>query len=419
MIMSLILLTSCLTTQKYTAWRIEKNLLGNDLTAQFCVYNNKGEYFADKCFITWGSSNELNPYDVHSSGLSNCFNRYGAFCKLIYWNDQYVANYSGVQSYLLTANILKTSYPNSSLSVGVSGEKNGTRELCGFGVNHDSTDIESLKKLANDACTQAGYSSQILEYIDGKKISENYVKKSEKNNFPNEKYDEEFSNKLISVGIATGFFINSSGNFVTNSHVFDGECIDYKIKKNSELKNIKILANDPVNDIAVGKIKLNSQNSFLNLANEIKLGEEIILAGYPLALTLKSDSIKVNKGIVSSMSGINNNFSEIQIDAPVQKGNSGGPIVNMAGNVIGVTTSRLTNAQNVNFGKKTEILSLFLKSNNVKFSQTGSVNIKKTEEIASKLDMSTFQIFCTNTGEKWMELLGENKVPQEVSELIN
>ena len=50
MIMSLILLTSCLTTQKYTAWRIEKNLLGNDITAQFCVYNNKGEYFVDKTF---------------------------------------------------------------------------------------------------------------------------------------------------------------------------------------------------------------------------------------------------------------------------------------------------------------------------------------------------------------------------------
>ena len=149
------------------------------------------------------------------------------------------------------------------------------------------------------------------------------------------------------------------------------------------------------------------------------MGEEIILAGYPLALTLKSDSIKVNKGIVSSMSGINNNFSEIQIDAPVQPGNSGGPIVNMSGNVVGVTTSQLTNAQNVNFGKKTDILSLFLKSNNVKFSQTGSVNVKKTEEIASKLDISTFQIFCSNTGEKWMELLEKEKVPQEVSELIN
>ena len=415
-----IFLTSCrLATLDYNSLRLEKNNLGFDMVTQYCATNNSGQYLVDKCFSSWGSSRQLNEYDVTWTAVTRCYEMYGRPCLQIYRNDQYVANYSGLQKYLLQSDILKNSYPDTSFIAGAIGDKNGIREICGIGSTHQNPDDKEAKEAAINACTGLGYGNVSIEYMNGKRISDNYAENSKKNNFPNKKYDEDFLNKLFIVGIGTGFFINSSGNFVTNSHVIDGECIDYKIKQNSEFKDIQILANDPVNDIAVGKINLNSQNSFLNLANQIKLGEEIILAGYPLALTLKSDSIKVNKGIVSSMSGINNNFSEIQIDAPVQPGNSGGPIVNMSGNVVGVTTSQLTNAQNVNFGKKTDILSLFLKSNNVKFSQTGSVNVKKTEEIASKLDISTFQIFCSNTGEKWMELLEKEKVPQEVSELIN
>lgn len=418
-IFMLLLLNSCITTQKYAAWKMEKNLLGNDITTQFCVTNNLGQYYEDKCFISWGSSDQVTTYDVLSTAMIECRKLYGAFCRLIYWNDQYVASYNGLQNYLLQAKILKKSYPNISLSIGMTGEKNGNRELCGIALDHTSNDFAQLEELATGACVQMQYANLRVDYINGELKSKDYVKKSERNYNSDKNYNDDFLNKVFDVGIGSGFFINHSGSFITNSHVINSECISYKVKFKSELKQVKIIANDPVNDIAVGEIKLDSRNNFLRLAKKINLGEEIIIGGYPLSLVLKSDTLKVNKGIVSSMSGINNNFSEIQIDAPVQPGNSGGPIVNMYGDVVGVTTSQLTNAQNINFGKKSDILSLFLKSNGIKYNEKISDNIKKTEDVASQLKKSTVQIFCSNTGKNWMELLKDQKVPKEVSELIN
>ena len=85
-----------------------------------------------------------------------------------------------------------------------------------------------------------------------------------------------------------------------------------------------------------------------------ELGKErICLSCFPQA-------IKITRGIVSSLSGFNNNYSMLQIDAPIQKGNSGGPIINSKGEVIGIATLALKStreyeAQNVNFGVKVNL----------------------------------------------------------------
>ena len=87
--------------------------------------------------------------------------------------------------------------------------------------------------------------------------------------------------------------------------------------------------------------------------------QEVYVAGYPFG---GSSSIKVTKGIVSSLNGLNDNFSNIQIDAALQPGNSGGPIYDQRGTVIGVAVAKLdfkdflekTDAipENINFGIK-------------------------------------------------------------------
>ena len=68
--------------------------------------------------------------------------------------------------------------------------------------------------------------------------------------------------------------------------------------------------------------------------------QEIYVAGYPFGGQVSS-SIQVTKGIVSSLAGIANNISNIQIDAALQPGNSGGPILDEQGNVIGVAVAKL------------------------------------------------------------------------------
>ena len=71
-----------------------------------------------------------------------------------------------------------------------------------------------------------------------------------------------------------------------------------------------------------------------------QLLQEIYVAGYPFGNAVSS-SVKVTKGIVSSLSGIGDNFSQIQIDAALQPGNSGGPILDDSGQVIGVAVAKL------------------------------------------------------------------------------
>ena len=72
-----------------------------------------------------------------------------------------------------------------------------------------------------------------------------------------------------------------------------------------------------------------------------------MVGGFPLSNVLQNDSIKITRGIVSSLSGLNNNYSMLQIDAPIQQGNSGGPIINSYGEVIGVATSYLDQQKNL------------------------------------------------------------------------
>ena len=68
--------------------------------------------------------------------------------------------------------------------------------------------------------------------------------------------------------------------------------------------------------------------------------QDIYVAGYPFGMGISS-SVKVTKGIISSLTGVGNNFSEMQIDAALQSGNSGGPILDEQGNVVGVAVAKL------------------------------------------------------------------------------
>ena len=104
--------------------------------------------------------------------------------------------------------------------------------------------------------------------------------------------------------------------------------------------------------------------------------QEIYVAGYPFGSKVGA-TVKVTRGIVSSLSGIGNNFSNIQIDAAIQPGNSGGPIFNKGGSVIAVAAHKLdfkfalekmgTLPENVNFGVKSSVVANFLDSNNVSY----------------------------------------------------
>jgi S1-C subfamily serine protease len=135
-----------------------------------------------------------------------------------------------------------------------------------------------------------------------------------------------------------------------------------------------------------------------------QLGEDVVVAGYPFSDSL-SGSVKVTRGIVSSLSGPGNNSSIIQIDAAVQPGSSGGPIFNERAQVIGIVIAKasaeyfLTTTgalpENVNFGITVGTASAFLKGANVTFTRgEESAPPITVQEVAQEAQRYTIQLYC-------------------------
>ena len=141
--------------------------------------------------------------------------------------------------------------------------------------------------------------------------------------------------------------------------------------------------------------------------------------GYPLTGKL-SDSVKITKGIVSSLSGINNNIGQIQIDAALQPGNSGGPVLNEKGELVGIASAGLDKLlmakedsyipENVNFAVASPIVINILKSKKIKYAKTGLFSGSySSTELAELGNNSTVQLFCRNTLTAYKKLKSDNK----------
>jgi tol-pal system protein YbgF len=225
---------------------------------------------------------------------------------------------------------------------------------------------------------------------------------------PNPKYDDK---KIIIIVSGSGFFVSDQGHIVSNAHVV-GVCKKVKAYEEGVEVFLNILATDNVNDLGLVKGKFKN-TQYLNIKTDgAELGEDIVAFGYPLSQTL-NDSVKLTKGIVSSLSGLDNNYSQIQIDAAIQPGNSGGPVLNMNGQVIGVASAGLSKLymakkaafipENVNFAVAAQSLTTFLKANKMKVT-SGPTRIYSTKELAKIGEPATIQLFCMNTKAEYAKL---------------
>lgn len=185
--------------------------------------------------------------------------------------------------------------------------------------------------------------------------------------------NEDESDSLILKSSGSGFFISDQGYMITNFHVVDG-C--KKILVGND--NAKIISTDKVNDLAILQTNV-TPKSYLNLSNEtLNLSQKILVYGFPLSGILGAN-ISVTDGIISSLSGIREDYSNFTISAPIQAGNSGGPVVNEKNEAVGVVVASLNNSylkevlgtesQNVNFGIRSSIVKNMLEANNIKFNQ--------------------------------------------------
>ena len=267
----------------------------------------------------------------------------------------------------------------------------------GMGINVWGNGEKYIGEWKNDKRDGAGTNS----YIDGK---------IEKGIWKNDKYISQSrnlkksvipENKMINASSGTGFAISKKGHLITNYHVIKG-CQKVRIHNKSTVIEANVINFDPQNDLAL--IKGNFiPNQVLSISNDqTNLLQDIYVAGYPFGKKI-STSIKITKGIVSSLTGIGNNYSNFQIDAAIQPGNSGGPILNDKGNVIGVAVAKLdlkyasrnfgVIPENTNFGIKSSVIKSILEGESIKIIPPIDKQISKIE-LGKKITNSTFYLSC-------------------------
>lgn len=200
--------------------------------------------------------------------------------------------------------------------------------------------------------------------------------------------------------IGTGFVVSAAGHVLTNNHVVAG-CRELR---SGDQQVATVVATDAEHDLAVLKLSAaaGAVASFRD-HNDAQPGEEIVVLGYPLYGLLGSDAI-VTTGTISALSGLRGNRNLIQISAPVNPGNSGGPVLDASGHIVGVVVSKLDAVgvakvtgdipENVNFAVNEATARAFLDAHGIQYRTAATAERLAAPEVASRSRGFTLVLEC-------------------------
>lgn len=221
--------------------------------------------------------------------------------------------------------------------------------------------------------------------------------------YPTTSMYEEAIKSQPSEWTGTGFAIGNS-YIITNNHVV-GEAKTISVKgvkgdMNTGL-TAEVVATDKANDIAIIRINDPSFKGFGTIPYSVQqrmadVGEDVFVLGYPLTQALGNE-IKLTNGIVSSRTGFQGDISTYQISAPVQPGNSGGPMFDNKGNVIGIVVAGVPGAENVGYAIKTSYLKILIESAglNIQFPANNTISTMSLAEKVKRVKNFVFYIECS------------------------
>jgi S1-C subfamily serine protease len=205
-------------------------------------------------------------------------------------------------------------------------------------------------------------------------------------------------------GVASGFVVDAHGTVVTNEHVVR-VCPELRvIDAAHQTYGATIVATDAANDLAL----LKSTHHWPDAAvfhdgHESRPGDAVVVTGYPLSGIVGS-GMAVATGSITASTGPRDDSRLLQVSAPVQLGNSGGPVLDGSGRVIGVVTGTLNGMvlavltgavpQNVNFAVKASVVRNFLETHDVAFAHAGSGHELAAGDVGDLARKFTMRVDC-------------------------
>ena len=214
------------------------------------------------------------------------------------------------------------------------------------------------------------------------------------------------ANAQVSTG--TGFAV-APGLLITNHHVIDG-CTSIEIVNSDGRRKSAVVDADPLIDLALLRVPgLRGSTAKIRTPSNVRLGESVMVFGFPLSGSLTSGG-NFTSGLVSGLRGLRDSVGVIQITAPVQPGNSGGPVMDTSGSVVGVVVAKLDALrsaiatgdipQNVNFAVSLDILSEFLIKNKVPVRDASATKPLDTTSVAELAQSFTYRVECMESAQQ-------------------
>jgi serine protease Do len=270
------------------------------------------------------------------------------------------------------------------------------RHLLAVEINHTSNIMIETSMAETEAIVDESFSSSLPPEVTTI-IVEARVRFNLKSNSSPE-HEEK-----IATSYGTAFVVSSEGELVTNAHVVQN-CKNVIAKNGAKKFDARILVSDNGNDLALLKVdNLKSIPATIRDGRNAKAGDYVAVFGFPLPGAL-SESGNLVEGNVTALAGLGGDARVYQISAPIQPGNSGGPLLDKFGNVAGIVNAKLDELlwarktgslpQNVNFAIKSGVLADFLDANSVAYNFGKADTVFDLTAIGERATAFTFQIAC-------------------------
>ncbi len=208
--------------------------------------------------------------------------------------------------------------------------------------------------------------------------------------------------KLATTG--TAFAINKGGEFLTNYHVVKG-CSSVRLRVDGVQQPGTVAFTDDRNDLALVRTRVTDIEPLRLREGKkgIRPADGIVALGFPYA-GLLATSPQVTTGTISALAGMYDDTRELQLTAPIQPGNSGGPLLDLSGNVVGIVSSRINALavaeatgslpQNINFAIKSTIIQEFLDAHRVAYATGQSLTKLDAADVGEMATKSTVLLEC-------------------------